>query len=147
MVWFAYYTSDGIIVSFYWLFWPSLSAVILKYGIGNYPTWEKQTGLRTVLGKKNVGFDPPSIFANFLSKHIIFYDKVNMGHKFLYPPYGARIWARRSHKPEFRPNWHFQIWPKSRGWPRNFRLRPRTCSDPLGQSIFLINFIFRNFWL
>ena len=83
-------------------------------------------------GKKTAGFDPPPNFPKFLSRHIIFYDKVDIGHKFLYPLYGARIWARRSHPPNFRQIWHFQICSKSRGWPRNLRLLPRTCSDPLG---------------
>ena len=32
-----------------------------------------------------------------------------MPYKFFYPSYGARIWARRSHPPNYWWFWHFQI--------------------------------------
>ena len=33
-------------------------------------------------GKKKIPFDPPPNFPNFLSRVIIFYDKVDIGHSF-----------------------------------------------------------------
>ena len=45
----------------------------------------------TVMGKKNLPFDPHLIFPNNLRRHEIFYDKVKIGVRFYHKNYGAHI--------------------------------------------------------